>query len=377
MDPFKDYNKERLFELIYTGVVTLKKLPKGLFNRTLKHLVNGLIDGIELDYDFKDEVLLKELKTNLYLFSGAKTEVQVMDMIGAMVGENGKVLPFNEFKKIADEKFEKYNKTYLRTEYDTAIGQGQMVSKWDDIMSKKEHFNYLEYDAILDGRTSDLCRHFDGITLPVDDKFWREYSPLNHFNCFTPDTEIEMGFDTPPRKIENIEIGDSVLTNKRRFRKVTFIHKNFFNGQLKRILTGAGRFFVCTGNHPILTTDGWKSAEDLNMSDLLVSQNGLVKILKITDVDYEGYIYNLTVEDDETYTLASDQIIVHNCRCTIHQVSKYDDPISTEKEKVKEAKENADNEGMSDVFKMNPYFDKVVFSKKHPYFEQSQNYKQK
>jgi len=247
MDPFKDYNKERLFELIYTGVVTLKKLPKGLFNRTLKHLVNGLMEGINLEYDFKDEVLLKELRTNLYLFSGAKTEVQVMDMIGTMVGEDGKILPYNKFKKLADIKFEQYNKNYLRTEYDTAIGQGQMVSKWDDIMSKKEHFNYLEYDAILDGRTSDLCRHFDGITLPVDDKFWKTYSPLNHFNC----------------------------------------------------------------------------------------------------------------------------------RCTIHQVSKYDDPISTEKEKVKEAKENADKEGMSDVFKMNPYFDKVVFSKNHPYFEQSLNYKQK
>lgn len=35
-------------------------------------------------------------------------------------------------------------------------------------------------------------------------------------------------------------------------------------------------------------------------------------IIRSVEVDYEGYVYNLSIEDDETY-LAND-IIVHNCR---------------------------------------------------------------
>jgi SPP1 gp7 family putative phage head morphogenesis protein len=41
----------------------------------------------------------------------------------------------------------------------------------------------LEYSAILDGRTTDLCRELDGRIYPSDSDVWNTYRPPNHFNC--------------------------------------------------------------------------------------------------------------------------------------------------------------------------------------------------
>lgn len=41
----------------------------------------------------------------------------------------------------------------------------------------------LEYSAILDGRTTDLCRELDGKIYPADSDIWNTYRPPNHFNC--------------------------------------------------------------------------------------------------------------------------------------------------------------------------------------------------
>ncbi len=41
----------------------------------------------------------------------------------------------------------------------------------------------LEYSAILDSRTTEICEELDGHVHPADDDFWTTYSPPNHFNC--------------------------------------------------------------------------------------------------------------------------------------------------------------------------------------------------
>lgn len=41
----------------------------------------------------------------------------------------------------------------------------------------------LEYSAILDGRTTDLCRELDGQIHSADSEVWQTYRPPNHFNC--------------------------------------------------------------------------------------------------------------------------------------------------------------------------------------------------
>lgn len=42
---------------------------------------------------------------------------------------------------------------------------------------------YWLYDAILDGRTTEHCRRWDGVVLPADHRAWLTHNPPAHFNC--------------------------------------------------------------------------------------------------------------------------------------------------------------------------------------------------
>jgi SPP1 gp7 family putative phage head morphogenesis protein len=179
-----DYNPEDLYKAVYAGSVTPNKLPKKLYSEIAKILSNGMNEGFDTNFELggKDEALLKSLADNVYRFSGAKTYQQVKDM-GAELVRDGKIVSFKDFKSRADEIFNLYNKTWLKTEYETALGQAQNARKWNDFEADKELFPMLEYDAVMDANTSDICRPLNGIVLPVDDPFWNTHAPLNHFMC--------------------------------------------------------------------------------------------------------------------------------------------------------------------------------------------------
>lgn len=41
----------------------------------------------------------------------------------------------------------------------------------------------LEFSAILDGKTTEVCQHMDQRVYPVNDPLWESYTPPLHFNC--------------------------------------------------------------------------------------------------------------------------------------------------------------------------------------------------
>uniref|UniRef100_A0A6M3IRW7 Hint domain-containing protein n=1 Tax=viral metagenome TaxID=1070528 RepID=A0A6M3IRW7_9ZZZZ len=47
-----------------------------------------------------------------------------------------------------------------------------------------------------------------------------------------------------------------------------------------------------------------------------------MKIKSITTIPFEGFVYNLGVEDDESYI--ANCIAVHNCRCTTIPITKFE-----------------------------------------------------
>jgi hypothetical protein len=83
-----DNEIEALLNGIWDKKFNTDNLPEDLYLRTAEYLEKGLYKGYgkELDatmYYTPDNELLSELRTNVYIFSGAKTYQQVKDMGGA------------------------------------------------------------------------------------------------------------------------------------------------------------------------------------------------------------------------------------------------------------------------------------------------------
>lgn len=181
---------------------------KALLSAYAESLTTALYEGFGGDltkfrYDSPDYNMLTDLRTNVYQFSAAKTYCHMKALTEALV-EDDKVRSFSQFKKAAYSINEQFAKSWLKTEYNSAIAGGQMASKWVDILSNPAT-KYLQFDAVMDGRTTELCSSLHGVIKPVNDDFWNTYYPPNHFNCRSTVKQLMNGRVTPDNEIVHPE----------------------------------------------------------------------------------------------------------------------------------------------------------------------------
>lgn len=119
--------------------------------------------------------------------------------------------------------------------------------------------------------------NFPGIGVDIMEMFWRGYfggaTPvLSNFgtNRGLPVSCLETGtrIHTPNgfKEIQDLEVGDLVLTHLGNWKPVLNKWSRQTTGDLYRLsVSNRGRYNLnVTGNHPILTSEGWVKVEDLN-----------------------------------------------------------------------------------------------------------------
>lgn len=152
--------------------------------------------------------------------------------------------------------------------------------------------------------------------------------------CFLPGNNVRMtrGID---RAIEDIKVGDSVLTHDTKLHKVLNTMKYYIEEECIKITLSNGKKITCTTDHKIFKKDfGFIEAKDLLIGDTLLgaknnreyvkfdifTENDLEElnesphyeftIKSIEFFDYKGYVYDIEVEDVHNYTIEG--ITVHN-----------------------------------------------------------------
>lgn len=174
-----------------------KGLPEGTINKEVttefaKRFFNGVLKGYgkvgeqfalgKMDYDTPDYNMLAAIQKDCWQFAAAKNYQELRAMGNALIGDDGKLRSFRQFKEVADT-IGKQHVNWLKSEYNLAVAGGQMASKWVGIERDADIMPNLEFDAVMDNRTSEICRPLNGTTLPSTDPFWNIYYPPNHFGC--------------------------------------------------------------------------------------------------------------------------------------------------------------------------------------------------
>jgi SPP1 gp7 family putative phage head morphogenesis protein len=80
----------------------------------------------------------------------------------------------------------------LRTIFDTNMRTARAVGKWQRIQERKLDAPYLQYGAVLDGRTRPLHRQWGTrpVILPVDHPWWQTHFPPNGWFCRCTVTQL-------------------------------------------------------------------------------------------------------------------------------------------------------------------------------------------
>jgi SPP1 gp7 family putative phage head morphogenesis protein len=167
-----------------------------------ERLEQAVKKGYDVEIDFKtpDGQLAYQLQNNVWQFSAAKTYTQLKDMSAALLRPDGTLRNFSEFRAQIGI-ITKKQIAWLKTEYNLAVAGSQMAGKWQQIQAQKEQFPYLQFEAVDDNHTTQLCNNLDGVILPVDDPFWMTYYPPNHYNCRSTVRQLRKGKITPMDKI--------------------------------------------------------------------------------------------------------------------------------------------------------------------------------
>lgn len=114
---------------------------------------------------------------------------------------------------------------YLKTEYDTIVAGAQMSRLWQEIQRDKHIFPYVQFDVVMDGKTSDICEPLHKLIFAVDDPVLAYYFPPNHFKCRTTVRKLRSGTpsvnyqlpDIPEAFRNNPGMNGQIFTDKNRY----------------------------------------------------------------------------------------------------------------------------------------------------------------
>lgn len=204
-----DNPEDILFEMVM-NMWRAKQMPHKINSSMTKYFFQQLWTGVEkgygqklvdVDYETPDFIMLKKMKESVFHFSAAKNYQQLKALSQALINADGKLTTFREFKEAAMQINNDHVHTWLKAEYDMTVCTGQSSADWVRIIENKDTMPNLQFDAVIDGRTTDICRTLDGIIRPFDDSFWDIYYTPNHWGERALVRQIAGGKLTSPESI--------------------------------------------------------------------------------------------------------------------------------------------------------------------------------
>jgi SPP1 gp7 family putative phage head morphogenesis protein len=162
---------------IYNETFTPDNLPTGLYEEISRYFVRAVDAGFGDPDGVSDFEMYDDLKYSARHFAAAKVYQQVLEM------SKIKASDYATFKSQASVIFKQYNETWMQTEFNTARNASRTAKNWQVIQRDKEVNKYLEYQTAGDANVRPEHAALDGITRPVDDRFWSSYYPPNGWNC--------------------------------------------------------------------------------------------------------------------------------------------------------------------------------------------------
>jgi len=216
---------------IYKGEVDIDKgVEQNLYKETLRILnkatAKGISDAIDSGAPAPKKDFLYQLRHSNEVFSAFKTHTQQNHLADLLTDSKGKLKSFGQFAKDSEAVIGKYNRQWLRTEYDTAVIRAHQAANWQKFEEEKDVLPNLEWIPSTSPNPSEDHMVFWGTILPVDDGFWDAHRPGDRWNCkcdlrstdkaatHAPDADIISKHDEPAKGLDNNPGKDGKIFNQ-------------------------------------------------------------------------------------------------------------------------------------------------------------------
>ena len=178
---------EGFLRKIYDGFDTSKEIEPSAWREVLRIINSGAVQGFtESNYPpTHDESFLRSIRHSNEVFSAFKVHAMATKMAERLIGEDGKLRSYEEWRKAVAPIASHHVGSWLRTEYDTAVIRAHQAADWREFEHNKDIFPNLEWMPTTSPSPEAGHAAFWGkpVILPVDDPFWKEHRPGDRWNC--------------------------------------------------------------------------------------------------------------------------------------------------------------------------------------------------
>ena len=163
------------------------EIPKELYEATRdvfeKASAGGFANG-GLDVD-KNKSFLKAWGRSVEVFSAFRVHKYSTMMASMLKDDDGNLRTFEEWRKATEPIQSHFNRSWLQTEYNTAVLRAEQAADWRRFEEDKDIMPNLKWMPTSSATPREEHAVFwkQGLTLPVDDKFWDERHPGDLWNC--------------------------------------------------------------------------------------------------------------------------------------------------------------------------------------------------
>lgn len=132
-----------------------------------------------------EENFYTKLRQSNEVFAAFKVHSMGNVMAKMLVGDDGKLKPFRQWKEDVKGVSSHYCGRWLQTEYATAVARAHAAADWMEFEKNKDIFPNLRWMPTTSPNPEKTHEVFwkMKLTRPIGDKFWDEHMPGDHWNC--------------------------------------------------------------------------------------------------------------------------------------------------------------------------------------------------
>ena len=172
---------------IYDGFDVSSEIEPTAWREVLRIInlgaVQGLSDGNLIPTH--QESFLHSLRHSNEVFSAFKVHSMSTKMAERLIGEDGKLRSFEEWRKAVAPIARHQVGSWLRTEYDTAVIRAHQAADWIEFEANKDILPNLQWMPTTSPSPEVGHEVFwrKPVILPIDDPFWSSHRPGDRWNC--------------------------------------------------------------------------------------------------------------------------------------------------------------------------------------------------
>lgn len=174
---------------IYDGFDTSADFEPAMWREILRVVNEAAVEGLSqgaappslsADLDF-----YRALRHSNEVFSAFKVHRMGREMAALLTDTDGRLKPFSKWVEDVRGISTHYNRTWLGTEYSTAVIRAHNAADWRQFERDKDILPNLRWMPTTSPDPEGSHRAFweRKLTLPVDDGFWNRHHPGDRWNC--------------------------------------------------------------------------------------------------------------------------------------------------------------------------------------------------